>query len=177
MNTRAWRWVRELAIIGAVAAAALLFVRWMDVGRPSGGVLPVGIEAPAFELADVRSGATTRLDSLRGRPVILAFWATHCGPCREELPALERVHREAAGRYAVIGVSSERASTVRGFLAEEGLSFATLSDPRGEVFDAYRVRSIPMTVIIDADGAVVDDFTGPANAATLAEHMERLGGG
>lgn len=174
MGSRAWRWVREVAIIGAVAAGALLLVRWMDVGRDGGGVLPVGLAAPAFELADVRSGATTSLEALRGKPVILAFWATHCGPCREELPVLERMHREAAGRYVVLGVSSEPGATVRGFLAERGLSFATLSDPRGAVFDAYRVRTIPMTVIIDAEGAVVDDFTGPADAATLTAHMKRL---
>lgn len=177
-SSRGWKfWLKEGLITVAIAAAVLFAFRQVQLmkQRGGGGVLTVGAEAPEFALADARSGAQVDLKALRGKPVILAFWATHCGPCRSELPTLERVYHEAAGRYTLITVAQEPPSMMRRFLAEKKLDLPVLVDSSGQVHDHYQVTSIPMTVIIDKDGAIVHDFVGAADEDILLDHMKDLG--
>jgi len=166
-------WVRELVIVGVIAAAVIGAVHWLGVGGPH-SVLEAGGEAPTFTLAEVVTGDEVDLAALRGRPVILAFWATYCGPCVKELPDLERLHREAEGRYAVITISGEPPRVLREFIGSRGYGFPVLSDGTRRVHSAYRVDMIPMTVIIDGEGTIVRDFVGPARATVLAEQVARL---
>ena len=165
--------------MAAVFGAVMLVMRVvrLEGQRGGGGDLPVGERAPAFRLDDAGSGAPLELASLAGRPVILAFWGTYCPSCRDELPALDAVAREAEGRYAVVSLSAEDPERVRAFLAKRALAFPVLMDLTGATFEAYRVESVPKTVILDRHGAIVHDFTGPADADILREHMERLAGG
>ncbi|TNF32587.1 MAG: TlpA family protein disulfide reductase [Deltaproteobacteria bacterium] len=172
-------WVKEIVIMAAVFGAVMFVMRTIRVEgqRGGGGDLPVGQPAPGFHLTDVATGAPVALSDLKGKPVILAFWGTYCPACREELGALEQIHREAAGRYALVTLSSEDPRKVRAFTQARGLSFQAVVDGSGATFDAYRVQSIPKTVIIDANGAIVHDFVGEADEDILREHMAKLTGG
>lgn len=102
-------------------------------------------------------GGSVELASYRGRKsVLINFWATWCGPCRQEMPALDRLRRERRETLEVIGVSLDRtgAARVRAFVREVGVTFPILLDPEATSARAYRVRGLPTTVIVGVDGVV-----------------------
>ena len=131
-----------------------------------GGAAP-GERPPAFtgRTADGRSLA---LRDLRGRVVVLTFWASWCEPCRTELPAFEALHREiGAGRLAVVAVNArEPVAAVREFAQSLDLTFAVVLDPRGEIQQRYGVVGLPTTFLIARDGRAVARAIGPRDWAT-----------
>lgn len=150
-SRRVLRFVRE-AVIWLVVALVGLAV----VGRLRAPDLPE--RAPAFALTDL-DGGTVRLEALRGRPVVLNFWATWCPPCRVEIPAFSRL---AARRpdVAVLGIAADGTpETLRAAAAELGATYPILQGTPA-VFAAYGVTTYPTTVVLDADGRVVHANTG-----------------
>jgi peroxiredoxin len=152
---------RELVGIAALVAAFALLARLGGAGLtspPLPGLRDPRLgEAPAFELPEP-GGGVHRLADHRGEVVLLNFWATWCGPCRQELPILEALHRELAGEgLSVIGVNVDRgdALRVRRFAEQQGLSFRLLHDPEQQVASRYGVLGYPTTVIIDREGRLV----------------------
>lgn len=119
-----------------------------------------GKPAPTFELTAL-DGRPLSLASLRGRVVVLDFWATWCAPCVVEMPTLQRLHEEFGSQGVIIvGVNNEAPSLARRFLQRHGVTFQTVTDPRGAVAKQYGVRGIPVGVIIDRDGQVRAHFPG-----------------
>jgi cytochrome c biogenesis protein CcmG, thiol:disulfide interchange protein DsbE len=114
-----------------------------------------GTIAPDFTLKST-TGATVTLSALRGHPVVIAFFASWCHPCEEELPVLEQFARADAGRLRVIGVNfQDLASDSAGFVRKLGVTFpALLEDPSGPVAQRYGVLGIPQTIFVDARGTV-----------------------
>lgn len=114
----------------------------------------------AFTLA----GDTVSLASLRGRPVLLNLWATWCPPCREEMPSLQRVHRDYAARgLRVVGVSLDNGQSrpaIRRFLAQYGITFTVLHDPHDDATTVFRTFGLPETFLIAADGRLVRRWRG-----------------
>lgn len=115
---------------------------------------------------------------LRGRVVLLNFWATWCQECRPEMPVLERLHREfAAQGLSIIGINArEGTATVRGYSKELNLTFPLVLDPNGEINAAYGVIGLPTTFVIGRDGRAVALAVGPrewtsAPARTLIETL------
>jgi cytochrome c biogenesis protein CcmG/thiol:disulfide interchange protein DsbE len=170
------RLLRELVITGLIVLVVVGAMQWKQRRdqRGGGGALPVGQAAPAFELAAFGAPGRVSLESLRGEPVILNFWATWCGPCMRELPDIEGLHRESAGRFHVVTVVSEGAADVLPVIQKKALTVPVLADGNGAVFSAYKVERLPTTVILDRGGLVVHDFTGAADVDILRDHMERL---
>lgn len=111
--------------------------------------------APDFTLkAD--SGKNMRLHELRGTVVMINFWATWCGPCREEMPKLEELHRQyhKAG-FTLLGVNLDDTPGNAIDMAKKlGVSFPILFDKDKQVSKLYRVSAMPMTVLIDRDGKI-----------------------
>ena len=109
--------------------------------------------APDFELADL-AGRPVRLADFRGRVVFLNFWATWCGPCREEFPAMAALARELGDQGLVILAVNfqEDPEPVAAFAREFQVPFAVLLDPSGEVGQRYRVQALPTTVLVDRQG-------------------------
>lgn len=132
-------------------------------GRVSKGVAAqIGYSAPDFELADL-DGRMHRLSDYRGRVVLVNFWATWCGPCRIELPTLQAIHEDYAGRdFQLLAVAGdlEGAEVVRPYLASLGLTFPSLLDDSGKVQDLYFVNALPMSFLVDRHGVIAYKLTG-----------------
>jgi cytochrome c biogenesis protein CcmG, thiol:disulfide interchange protein DsbE len=110
--------------------------------------------APDFALRDL-DGHEVRLSDLRGRPVLLDFWATWCGYCREALPAVEMMHRSLAAKgLLVFGIDAEESELAHDYLQKYGYTLPSLVDRKEEAVKLYRVESWPTTVLIDREGKV-----------------------
>jgi peroxiredoxin len=108
-------------------------------------------------------GSDLSLASLKGKVVLLNFWATWCLECRPEMPAFERLHREfSAQGLAVVGINArEETSTIRKYAKELGLTFPLISDPTGKINSAYGVIGLPTTFLIGRSGRAVALAVGP----------------
>jgi peroxiredoxin len=111
--------------------------------------------APGFEL-EARGGARVALADLEGQVVMVNFWATWCGPCREEMPHLEALYRRYGDLgFTLLGVNVEEDSSgADAFLAETPVSFPILFDPENQVSALYDVIAMPSTVLIDRAGTL-----------------------
>ena len=144
---------------GAATAERGLTDRMQDLGfqLPSRAV-----QAVEFDLADL-AGAVHSLQRYRGSVVFLNFWATWCGPCRTEMPDLQELHDDLGdnANFTMLAINlQEDAAQVRRFAGELGLSFQILLDSSGETSAAYGARTLPMSYIIDKDGAILARIIG-----------------
>jgi peroxiredoxin len=143
-----------------VALGAALVFGWGE-GVPA--PLAPGDRAPGFELPALGGDQTLALESQAGRVVLLNFWATWCGPCEEEMPSMERLHRGlAAERFSLLAVSvDDDAAAVEAFRARLGLTFPILLDPDETAARLYQTTGYPESILIDAAGRVVERYVGP----------------
>jgi peroxiredoxin len=112
-------------------------------------------EHPEFTLKDL-SGKSWTFSELRGKVVLVNFWATWCPPCRKEMPDLEALYaRFAAKGFVVLGISDEEAAKVEPFIRERKVSFPVLLDPGRKVNDMFVVEGIPKSFVYDRDGKLV----------------------
>lgn len=134
---------------------------------------PVGRPAADFELNDLQ-GVTRRSDELKGKVILLDFWASWCVPCRIDLPRVEALHREfSAHGLVVLGVNDETLEKASTFVEDRGFTFPTLADAGGELFRAYEVRTIPTAVIIGRNGKVSSYLVGSHSAEQLREALRK----
>ena len=153
--------LRAAVLVAVAAVAAVAFVRLRE---DKGYALKTGGTAPGFRLPAL-AGGDTELASLRGRWVLVNFWATWCPPCVQEMPSLERLHRTLGpAGLVVLGVSAdEDEGALRRFLAQNPVSFPVLRDPGGRLAaSAYRTTGYPETFLIDPDGVLRESYVGPA---------------
>ncbi|MBI3943624.1 MAG: redoxin domain-containing protein [Chloroflexi bacterium] len=117
--------------------------------------LEVGNLAPDFELAGL-DGKTHRLSEFRGRPVLLNFWATWCGPCQEEMPAISKKYEDYKDQdFIVLAIDvNESPDLARPYARRYNLPFLFLDDHDGQVSNTYRIRGLPTSIFIDPDGIV-----------------------
>ncbi len=134
----------------------------------------VGLPAPDFRLSTL-AGESTRLSDLRGRPVLLNFWASWCEPCRSEMPAIAEartVHRHTGLEVLAVNLrDQERGRDVQRFVEESGLSFPILLDAKGKVRRLYRIRAVPATIFVDSSGIVRFIHAGPLTTPALARGL------
>jgi len=167
--------LKNLCVV--VSLFAFLFFA-ATCSRDTEKVIDTG-KAPDFTLSDNRGHATT-LSSLRGKVVVLEFWATWCPPCRESVPELNAVYEKFKGKNVeFLGISldkgSEAPSAVRDFVTEHAVSYPVVFDDQN-VNRLYGVSGIPAIFIINKDGKVVKSFTGfiPGLGITLLKEVEAL---
>jgi peroxiredoxin len=162
---------RDGIITGVTLAAvlALVVIGWQrrDQGRPP----ETGAAAPELVAPDL-AGDTLRLSELRGRVVLLNFWATWCPPCLREMPSMERLYRELrATGLEVVAVSLDAApgerddfgiagGDVAAFAAAHDLTFPILLDPDGVSRQRFGVQGLPTTFLIDRRGRIRDKVLG-----------------
>jgi cytochrome c biogenesis protein CcmG/thiol:disulfide interchange protein DsbE len=157
-------WLKLLVLGGAAVVAAEIVLR-----APSPRAPPAGTPAPAFSLPDA-AGRTVTLAGLRGRVVAVNFWATWCGPCREEIPDLAKVYTaHKAGCFEMLGVAEESGTRdeVVAAASKFGINYPVLLDDKGEVGDAFHIPGYPRTYLIDHQGNVRKVFEGTVEQAEL----------
>ena len=185
------RWIAALfvTIIGVASAAALVAPQLQQrehVGQTNVGVITSVVEAPdsagrvgakAPDFVWVRpSGESTRLSALKGRPVVLNFWATWCKPCLAEMPRLEQAARDNAGIAFYEIDLDEDGARVRGFFDSlEITHLVPLIDVGSSVARAYGLgQGVPTTFFIDADGIIRATALGEMDTLTIATNLSRL---
>ncbi len=156
MRRRPGSWWIAAGVIAAALAALL-------TGPATPEPIGRGSSAPDFRLPRLGGGAPLGLDELRGRVVLLNFWATWCKPCEDEMPAMQRLYRQLGGAdFELLAVSvDDAAADVAAFAERLDLSFPILLDPDKEVARAYQTFRYPETLLIDRSGVVVERFVGP----------------
>ncbi len=130
--------------------------------------------APNFTLTTL-ANETFTLQEAQGKPVVLNFWATWCGPCQRELPALQAAAERYGERVLILGVDQgEAPELVQRYVDEKGLTFAIPLDAEFEVSTLYNVRGLPTTYFIDSQGVIRQIWLGEMNSITLAEGVAQL---
>jgi hypothetical protein len=160
----------EVALVMLERAGSQRAVRVALEGRPAAAETAraqlVGLPAPAFAPLVPATGSFVGLHALRGRVVVLDFWATWCAPCRLTTPLLSAWQdRYGAQGLSVVGVSSESVEAAALFARQENLHYSLSSDLPGSSFSAFGVRSLPTIVLIDKRGVVRDVRVGFDSAA------------
>ncbi|MHB8234887.1 MAG: TlpA family protein disulfide reductase [Solirubrobacteraceae bacterium] len=119
-------------------------------------------------------GPRVEIASLRGRPAIIHFWASWCGPCVKEAPQLARLAGELHGRATLVGVdwSDNQADAAR-FVRQHHWTFPVLIDSSGEVGNAYGLTGLPTTLLLDREGRITRRLVGPQTAAGLLSIIPR----
>ncbi len=115
-----------------------------------------GFLAPRFTLQDL-AGRSVALSDFRGKVVLVNFWATWCGPCRREIPSLERLYQSRKDnglRILAVSVDRTSPSKVASFVADYHMSFPVLLNPNGDVGQRYWARAIPSSFLVDKKGVI-----------------------
>ena len=168
-------WIITLGAVGL--CAALVFVLYDGFGRNPHEVpfLLSGKPAPPFTLRALDSGQAVSLEQFRGRPVVINFWASWCGPCKIEHPVLEWGAEQFGSQAQFLGIIFEDTEeNAQGFLQDMGASFPHLVDPRSRISVDYGVSGVPETYFITADGLIMTKHVGPIDPQTLTQRIREL---
>ncbi len=163
-------------VVAAVLPVLLLaiYVAVFAIRQAPAGLV-VGAPAPSFALADL-NGNPVRLADLQGRPVIVNFWASWCGPCVEEFPLLKRVAAaHADDGLAVVGiVYQDNSESARAFMQRMDAGWPAVMDPGGKVAAAYGLFGAPQTYFIGRDGTLVGQSVGQFSATQLDQQVAAI---
>ena len=135
-----------------------------------------GSEAPDFTVYDLEGNAH-QLSDFRGKPVLLNFWASWCGPCQKEMPDFQEFYESYGDQvnFVIVNLTDGRRETVEtasAFIAEKGYTFPVFYDTGREAAVKYGISSVPMSFFIDAEGYFVTWVRGALNAAMLQKCMD-----
>ena len=156
----------ESSIVGGESAQTVAY------SRPA-----INAPAPAFRLMDL-DGTTHSLSQYQGKVVFLNFWATWCGPCKVEMPAMEALYQDFQSQgmeILAVSVDQQGAVVTRPFKEAMGLSFPILHDSDYQVGLTYGARTLPMTYVIDRRGVIrqrvfgARDWNGPDARKLMSE--------
>ena len=196
---REWSGPLRSVVLPLVAVAAIVVAVWyLQAGRGSAATPPrgfgvlalpaarnttsrpaaptVGRAAPDFRLATL-DGSAVRLSDLQGKLVLINFWASWCGPCRQEMPGIVQAYNQNKDRgFVVLSVDEqEDPGTVRQFVDQFSMDFPIALDVTGQVGQAFRAGTqFPTSVWVDQRGLVQEVKYGPMDAAFLAQKLSGL---
>lgn len=155
-----------LAILASVAIWQAFSEKEEKIGLEKGNL------APNFELTTLE-GETVQLADLKGKKVVLNFWATWCPPCKEEMPEMERFYKQYQSEVTVVAVnftvSEKGVSHVKRFVQENGYSFPIFLDEKNKANSGYEVLSYPTSYFLDEEGRITDKIVGPMTYQVMKE--------
>ncbi len=160
--------------LGGAAATVLVLALGWGLVHPAGAHPTSVVGRPAPELTvQVLGGGRLRLSELRGRPVVLNFWASWCGPCHEEQPVLDAAARRLQGRVSFVGVDlRDSTAAAQAYRRQEAVPYPVGS---ARIPAAYGVTGPPETFFIDSQGVVVARFVGPLDGPALNRYLQLVG--
>lgn len=163
MRWPAGRWRRRAALVAAGGVLA------MTLGACGAGSSAAAVGRPAPNIAaPAIAGSAVSLHALKGRWVVVNFFATWCDPCKAEYPQLVRFAQEHAGTAQVLGVVYEdRSADALRFHRAEGGTWPIVADPSARLADRYRVSALPQSFVVDPKGDVVAHLFGGVTVASL----------
>jgi peroxiredoxin len=173
---------KVIAVVVLIALLGVAIVQAMDkkaepeiVSQEAAnmGGLKVGAKAPDFELKTL-AGDTVKLSDLKGKKVMLNFWATWCPPCKAEMPAMEEFHKEAGDEVVILAVNIDPHLDVKAFVDENGITFPIPLDEQDKVNETYQVLSIPTTYFIDTKGNIGNKYIGAMNLDAMKQYTKDL---
>jgi cytochrome c biogenesis protein CcmG/thiol:disulfide interchange protein DsbE len=135
-----------------------------------------GKPAPNFHIKRLDTDQVVSLSDYAGKPVVLNFWATWCGPCKFEHPVLDAVSKEYGDRVVFLGIVFEDTeSNAKSFLRENGWNFPQLFDPKSTVAVDYGVSGVPETYFISRTGIIVKKYPAPfSDPETFSAQLEEI---
>lgn len=143
-----------------------------DAASDAGGVVPAvdverGDRLPDVDIVALDDGTTTSLSDIEG-PAVVNLWATWCAPCRREIPDFEAVHQTRGDEVRFVGINvGEDAEDARAFLDEVGATYDQYLDSAGFVVTELKTATMPVTLVLDADGAISTQHLGPMDQDDL----------
>lgn len=177
--------VLVIAAAAVLSAATLLAVRWVagpkaQAASNKSGLGFVRLDRPArsVSLPDLRGGGTVTLTRLAGKPIVINFWSSTCGPCKQETPALASVARSVGRKVTFVGIdtvdSRRQAET---FVTRYKVPYPIAFDPNGTVADSYGLPGLPVTIFLSPSAkTVVGENIGALTSAKLRLILHRLYG-
>ncbi len=136
--------------------------------------------AKNFTLESIDGNEKISLNDFKGKPVVLNFWASWCGPCKEELPLFESTWKEYKDKDVIflgVDVMDDRNAAEK-YISDEGITYTNLHDPSGEVSNQYGVVALPATFFIDREGRIVaknyGPFTGDYGAKKFKSYLKEI---
>ena len=166
---------RTVLIVGSAITIALVAVLFLGLGKdPTAINSPlVGKPAPQLALTSL-DGQRFDISQLRGKPVIVNFWATWCVPCYQEHPVLVENARTIGGDVQFLGVVfNDSEDKINAFLRERGSAYPTLLDQQGKTAIEYGVGGVPETFFINRRGVIVAKFVGPMTTEILQSNLSK----
>lgn len=160
--------VKRFTLVAAVVS--LVWIAACNSNHPP----RIGSTAPDFTITDAQR--TVTLSEFRGKPVVLNFWASWCGPCIEETPALIQLHNEVGGQVAFVGISEDEDNTAyEDFLRKYNVNFITVRDNK-RTNEVYGTFKFPETYIIDRNGKIVRKFIGATDwtAPDIVNYLKKM---
>ena len=172
------RWARRLALLAALAfsvsACQSPAVQEPEIERetPEAPTEVSGLEFVARDL----DGENVRLSSLRGKVVLVNFWASWCPPCREEMPLLQSYYEEHAGEdFVLLGMNvSDQPGSIEEIIQMYGLTFPIWRDPLGDIMTGLNINGLPTSILVNAAGEPLFVWLGPFDQASLDQHVTPL---
>lgn len=184
MNRRGWILLAGAGLFLLAFLGILVWASLQTRGTPGGlgvntdfGVVDVDAEPARDFTLELMDGGAVTLSELRGKVVLVDFWASWCTPCRQEAPVLEEVYREyaAGGAVEFIGINIwDLPGNAAAYVEEFGLTYSSGVDAAGVIAIDYGVKGIPEKFFIGRDGVVREKFVGPMRPDTLRETLEQL---
>jgi len=187
------KWRNRIILLSAAAVVAAILYQGADERRrdasPRAAAIPgdasgekppekpeIGYSAPSFSLTGL-DGKTYDLAALKGKPVILNFWASWCGPCRAEAPSFVKLDELYGDRLRILAVNLTATDSVKSakqFADEYGFTFPVPLDADGKVGSLYEIRPIPTTIFVDSRGIIADGVLGALTWDDLEERAKAL---
>ncbi|MCL4504937.1 MAG: TlpA family protein disulfide reductase [Chloroflexi bacterium] len=145
---------------------------------PTANIRRLGVDTPAPDFTlKTFNGTPVSLKDLRGKRVLINFWASWCPPCLQETPDLVAAYKELGDSGVVfVGIGTQDDSDkLKKFAADNKVTYTILEDPKGSVSDAYSVLGLPTTVLVDSQGIVRKVFSGPVTKDQVITEIKKLG--